>query len=123
MEDAEQPIAPPKSQQAYWIFQLSGWGVYGLGRYIGGLTVIHLPWFRFGLELLLVNALGLGLSHGLRDYARRHQWSALPIRKLIWRIVGASFACGIPLGILTQFTDVASLMSPGELLQIGRAHV
>ena len=117
VKDAEQPIAPLKSRRVYWIFQFTGWGVYTISRYIGGVTVIHLSWFSFGLELLVVDALGLGLSHWLRDYARRHQWGALPIRKLIWRIVCASFACGIPLGILTQFTDVALLMSPGELLE------
>jgi hypothetical protein len=117
MNDAEQPIAPPKPQLAYWIFQLTGWGVYTLSRYIGGVAVINLPWLRFGLELLFVDALGFGLSHWLRDYVRHHQWRALPIRKLIWRTIGASIVCGIPLGILTQFTDVALLMSPGELLE------
>jgi Histidine kinase len=117
MKDAEPAIEPPKSQLAYWVFQLTGWGVYTLSRYIGGVTVINLPWLRFGLELLFVDALGLGLSHWLRYRARRRQWRALPIRKLILRIIGASFICGIPLGTLTQFTDVAFLMSPGELLE------
>jgi LytS/YehU family sensor histidine kinase len=67
--------------------------------------------------LLLVDALGFGLSHRLRDYVRRHQWRALPIRKLILRIIAAAIACGIPLGILTQFTDVSLLQDPNELLE------
>ena len=117
MIEGERPIAPPNSQRAYWIFQLTGWGLYTLSRYVGGITVINLPWARFGLEMLLVDALALGLSHWLRDYVRRHSWCALPIRKLAWRIVVASLVCGIPLGILTQFTDLSLLMSPNELLE------
>jgi hypothetical protein len=76
MNDAERPITQHKSQLVYWIFQLTGWGVYSLSRFIGGVTVMNLPWARFGLELLLVDALGFGLSHRLRDYVRRHQWRA-----------------------------------------------
>lgn len=117
MNDAEQPIEPPKSQLAYWIFQLTGWGFYTISRYIGGVTIINLPWVHFGLQLLMVDALGFGLSHGLRDYVRRHQWRALPFRKLAWRILLASLVCGIPLGVLTQFTDVALLQAPNELLE------
>jgi Histidine kinase len=117
MNDADRPIAPLKSQLAYWIFQLTGWGVYSLSRFIGGVTVMNLPWVRFGLELLFVDALGFGLSHRLRHFVRRQQWRSLPIRKLILRILAAAFVCGIPLGILTQFTDVSLLQSPNELLE------
>jgi Histidine kinase len=117
MNDTDRPHSPPQSQLVYWVFQLTGWGVYTLSRYIGGVTVIHLPWARFGLEMLFVNALAFGLSHWLRDYVRRRQWRALPIRKLILRILAAAFVCGIPLGVLTQFTDLAQLMSPNELLE------
>jgi hypothetical protein len=117
MNDTDRPLAPRQSQLAYWVFQLTGWGLYTLSRYIGGVTVIHLPWVRFGLQLLFVDALAFGLSHWLRDFMRRRQWRALPIRKLILRILAAAFLCGIPLGVLTQFTDISLLMSPNELLE------
>jgi hypothetical protein len=117
MNDAERPLSPPQSQLVYWIFQLAGWGVYSLSRFIGGVTVMNLPWARFGLELLCVDALGFGLSHWLRDFVRRHQWRALPIRKLSLRIIAAAIVCGIPLGILTQFTDLSLLQDPNEFLE------
>jgi len=117
MNDAERPLSPPQSQLAYWIFQLTGWGVYSLSRFVGGVSVMNLPWAHFGLQLLCVDALGFGLSHLLRGFVRRHQWRALPIRKLIWPVIAASFVCGIPLGILTQFTDVALLQDPNEFLE------
>jgi hypothetical protein len=117
MNDVDRPISPPKSQLAYWVFQLTGWGVYSLSRFIAGVSVMKLPWVHFGLQLLLVDTLGFWLSHLLRHYVRRHQWRALPIRKLILRIIGAAIVSGIPVGILTQFTDVALLQDPNELLE------
>jgi hypothetical protein len=117
MNNADQSIAPPKSQLVYWIFQLTGWGTYSLSRFFGGVSVMNLPWVHFGLQLLFVDALGFGLSHLLRDYVRRHQWRALRIRKLILRMIAAAIVCGFPLGVLTQFTDVALLQDPNELLE------
>jgi hypothetical protein len=117
MYDVSLPTQHVKSQLVYWIFQLTGWGVYSLSRFIGGVTIINLPWAHFGLELLFVDALGFGFSHWLRDYVRRHQWHALPIRRLAWRILVASLVCGIPLGILTEFTDVSLLNDPNEFLE------
>jgi hypothetical protein len=116
MNDTERPIPQQKSQWVYWTFQLTGWGAYSLSRFFGGVWVMNLSWAHFGLQLLCVDALGFGLSHVLRDYVRRHQWRALPIRKLILRILAAAIICGIPLGILTQFTDVALLQDPNEFL-------
>jgi two-component sensor histidine kinase len=117
MNDAEQPIAQQKSQLVYWIFQLTGWGVITLGRFIGGVTVLDLAWARLLLELLLVNTVGMVLSHWLRDFVRRNRWRALPIRKLAWRILVASFVCGVPIGIVTQFTYLSALVDPGTLLR------
>lgn len=117
MSDAATPAAPPRSQTAYWLFQLIGWGMYSLSRFVGGISVMHLPWLRFGSQLLFVDAVGLGASHLLRAFARRHKWSDLPFRKLWWRVIVASLICGIPLGVLTQFTDVSLLQNPNEILE------
>jgi sensor histidine kinase YesM len=117
MIDAEHPNAEQKSQLVYWIFQLTGWGVITLSRFIGGVTVLDLAWARLLLELLLVNTMGLVLSHWLRDFVRRNRWRALPIRKLAWRILVASFMCGTPLGIVTQFTYLSALVDPGLFLR------
>jgi Histidine kinase len=117
MNDTERPIAQQKSQLVYWIFQLTGWGVITLGRFIGGVTVLDLAWPRLLLELLLVNTVGLVLSHWLRDFVRRNRWRALPIRQLAWRILVASFVCGAPIGIVTQFTYLSALVDPETFLR------
>jgi two-component system LytT family sensor kinase len=117
MNEPERPITQQKSQRVYWIFQLTGWGVITLGRFIGGVTVLDLAWPRLLLELLLVNTLGLVLSHWLRAFVRRNRWRALPISKLAWRILVASFVCGAPIGIVTQFTYLSALMDPEPFLR------
>jgi hypothetical protein len=115
MNDVEQPLTHQKPQLVYWIFQLTGWGLYTLVRFIGGVVVLAFPWNRLGLELLVLNGIGLFCSHRLRAFVRRRHWSALPIRKLIWRIVVGAFVLGTPLGILTQFTDLSAFQDPAFL--------
>jgi two-component system LytT family sensor kinase len=117
MNDPERPITQQKSQLVYWIFQLTGWGMITLTRFVAGVTVLDLAWPRLLLELLLVNTLGLVLSHWLRDFVRRNRWRALPIRKLSWRILVASFVCGAPIGIVTQFTYLSALHDPELFLR------
>ena len=117
MKDGERSIAQQISQRVYWIFQLTGWGAMTLARFIGGVTVLDLAWPRLLLELLLVNMLGLMISHWLRGFVRRNRWSALPIRKLAWQILVASFVCGVPIGIVTQFTYLSALEDPDAFLR------
>ncbi|HEX3397045.1 MAG TPA: histidine kinase [Steroidobacteraceae bacterium] len=117
MNATEPPIAQSKSQRVYWIFQLAGWGLFTLETVIGAIALIQLPWFRTVLEVLLINGLALGLSHALRAYVRRHQWRALSLRKLTWRIVIAGLVLGTPLGIVAQFSDLSALHDPSQLLQ------
>jgi hypothetical protein len=115
MNDAERPIAQPKSQLAYWIFQLTGWGLLIVSRFVAGVTVFGLPWPRLALELLFFHGVGLCLSHWLRDFVRRHHWSALPLRRLSLRVITVAFVLGTPLGIVTQFTDLSALQDPAFL--------
>ncbi|HEY2464156.1 MAG TPA: histidine kinase [Steroidobacteraceae bacterium] len=116
MNDAERPIAQPKSQLAYWIFQLTGWGLLTVSRFVGGVAIFNLPWLRFALEMLFVYGVAFALSHWLRDFVRRHHWSVLPFRKLSLRIIAAAFILGTPLGIVSQFTDLSLLQNPAPLL-------
>ncbi|HEY2685672.1 MAG TPA: histidine kinase [Steroidobacteraceae bacterium] len=117
MSGAENSIAPRGSQLAYWALQLGGWGFFTLTRFLAGVAALQLPWLSLGLELLLSSIIGLGLSHGLRQYAKRHHWSTLTLGALSRRVILASFIVGVPLGILTQFTDLTAFHDPGPLLQ------
>jgi hypothetical protein len=96
---------------------VAGWGLYSLGQFIGAFTVFKLPWERVAVEMLLLNGAGLMASHWLRDYVRRHHWSALTIRELAPRIVAAGFVLGIPFGVATQLTDLSALHDVGEIFK------
>jgi Histidine kinase len=111
------PAQHTKSLQLYWILQAAGWGFYTLSRIIGAATILRLPWGKSALELAIFGGVGLAISHWLRGFVWRHQWTALSIPKLAARIVVAGFIVGIPLGILTQISDVSALQDPGPELQ------
>jgi two-component sensor histidine kinase len=115
MNDADKPITPPKSQLAYWIFQLTGWGLFTVTRFVGSAAVLETPWINLLLENLFLNGVGLLFSHWLREFVRRHHWSELPIRKTIWRIIIAGLVLGTPLGLVTQFTGLSALHDPAFL--------
>jgi two-component system sensor histidine kinase AlgZ len=110
--DTSPPTGQSKSHLAYWILQLSGWGVFTLLRLYAAVAVLDLPWARAAVELLLLDGAGLGLTHWLRNFAGHHGWSALPLRRLTWRIVAAGFILGTPLGIITQLTELSALQGP-----------
>jgi two-component sensor histidine kinase len=111
------PAQRTKSQQLYWILQVAGWGFYTLLRIIGAATLLELPWGKSALELAILGGVGLAISHWLRGFARRHQWTTLSIPRLATHIVVAGFIVGTPLGIVTQMSDVSALQDPGPVLQ------
>jgi hypothetical protein len=91
--------------------------LYTLLRDIGAASFLGMPWGRTALELGILGVAGLAVSHWLRNFARHHQWSALSIPRLALRIVVASFIVGIPLGLLTQISDVSGLQDPNPALR------
>jgi hypothetical protein len=117
MNDASIPAQHTKSQQLYWILQVAGWGSYTVLRVIGAATILELPWGKSALELATFGGVGLAISHWLRDFARRHKWTALSIPKLATHIVVAGFIAGTPLGIMTQLSDMSALQDPGPELK------
>jgi hypothetical protein len=116
MNDVSLP-AHSRSTHLYWILQVAGWGVYTLLRGIGAAAVLGLPWGQSVLELAIFGGLGLAVSHWLRNYVCRHEWGALSIPKLAIRIIVVSAILAIPLGILTQLSDVSGLQDPRPELQ------
>jgi two-component system sensor histidine kinase AlgZ len=112
-----EPSTEAKRQLAYWTCQGVGWGLYTLPRIYAAVAITQLPWVRATVELVLLDAAGLGLTHWLRRYMARHRWSALRLRQLTWRIVAAGFILGAPLGLVTPFTSVSALQDPGPVLQ------
>ena len=116
MNESQLQTNSSKSRQLYWILQVAGWGSFTLVRIVGAITIIQLPWRDVTVELVLLGYAGLGLSHLLREFVRRHRWSDLSIGQLTMRVVVAGFIVGTPLGILTELSAAAALQDPGPLL-------
>ena len=117
MNNASTPVQQSKSQQIYWIFQISGWSFYTATRVIAALTVLQLPWGKGASELVIFGGVGLLVSHWLRNFVRDHHWAALSIPKLAGRIVIASLVVGVPLGIATQLSAISALNDASPELQ------
>jgi hypothetical protein len=102
-------MQPAKPDSSYWICQLGGWGIYSLTKIIGFITVDQTPWANATVTVLLLSIAGMGLTHWLRNFMRRHGWSALGPRKLALRGLAASFVLATPLAVVTSFTSIGAL--------------
>ena len=101
---------------SYWICQLSGWGAYTLLKLLTAVEVEGLPWPGVTVSIVLLNSAGLGLTHWLRAFTRRHGWDKLSTGQVAWRGIFASFACALPLALVTSLTPIARLQSPDPSL-------
>lgn len=118
MSDSPAKSAKKASARLYWSLQAGGWGLVTLVKIFAvAVDVMNLPRARATVELLLLGAAGLILSHGLRGYVRRHRWDRLSVPRMAWRIIVAGLVLGAPLGIITQMTAVvANLQDPRPAL-------
>jgi hypothetical protein len=111
MSDSPLSMNKRHSMRLYWVLQLGGWGLYTFIRIDAAVAALNLPLIRTTFELVLLGAAGVGLSHGLRAYMKRHRWAKLSIPRLAWRLVAAGFVLGVPLAFLTQLMDLAQLQN------------
>jgi hypothetical protein len=118
MTNIARPPGPSSNAELiYWICQLSGWGAYTLMEILGAVTVDHITWANATVTFVLLNATGMGLTHWLRSFMRRHCWSTLGIRMLARRCLAASFVLATPPALATSFTSIAALHYPASDLE------
>src|ERR1700749_318847 len=72
-----------RSTRAYWACQFGGWGLYSVTPFSAAVSFAKLPWVRAAMELLVLNGIGLVLTHLLRAYILRHDWRSLGLRRLL----------------------------------------
>lgn len=86
-------------QQAYWLCQGIGWGLYVAFNLL--LSGIFAPLGLYVvLGFVLSGALGLGLTHAYRQYVKRRAWDQMGLLALVPRVLAASI--GIAL-VMTVF--------------------
>ena len=81
-------------KKIYWISQLSGWSLFILINLLVIASFEELPWQRI-LVWLFLGITGVFFTHLLRKIIRRKNWLDLPLKKIIPRVIIASFVTGI----------------------------
>lgn len=117
MDASPHAVTRPHASRSYWVCQLGGWGLYSTLQFCAGASLMDLPWVRLGIEVLVLNGIGLIFTHRLRAYIRAHNWSSYRLRSLVSRIAVASLLLALPLGLVSPFASVSSLQNSESLIQ------
>lgn len=78
----------------YWISQASGWSLFVIVNLLVISSFETVPINRIILWLLLA-LYGIVFSHLYRIYIKKHNWTNLPLKKIIPRVLIASFVVGL----------------------------
>ena len=99
---------------AYWLCQLFGWGLNAFGQTVTGMARENpAPTWQIALEVGLLNAIALLLTHLLRGYIKRQRWDTLRIAALIPRVLAAAVVLGFPIAVIMSFLSIAMLWGGG----------
>jgi two-component system LytT family sensor kinase len=100
-----------KRKNLYWISQVSGWSLFVIVNLLIISTFQAIPFNRIILWVLL-GVYGLFFSHLYRIYIKKYKWTNLSLKKIIPRVLIASFIVGVIIFIPVYIS--------GELLKVER---
>lgn len=81
-------------ERIYWTSQIIGWGCFTLINFLFSVTIEGLKTETF-IILPSYMLVGLLLTHIYRIYIKKNKWYALPIRTLIYKVIGSNFAIAV----------------------------
>jgi two-component system, LytTR family, sensor kinase len=87
-------IEPLKRKNLYWISQISGWSLFVIINLLIISSFETLPLNRIVLWILL-GILGIAFSHLYRLYLKKNNWTNFTLKKIIPRILIASFVVAL----------------------------
>jgi two-component system, LytTR family, sensor kinase len=90
----------------YWLCQVAGWGLYGLGTIVSGVLYLNLStdWL---IKVFLQVALGIFSTHILRWVIKKNRWLMLPVDKVVIRLAIASVLTSILYSLLVMVINQA----------------
>lgn len=100
----------------YWPCQIIGWSAFGILQFLLYVLFNQSTWAK--LPALLGSAgIGLICSHGLRLFIRRQRWVALPLKRLLPRILLAIMVTGAVIDLLSigWFLYICHVITPADL--------
>jgi len=98
----------PHWRRAYWLCQYGGWGGYAIADAVAASLWANVPWVRSILEMLLLSAMGLALSHILRSIIQRQHWRRLRLGARVARIVAVSLVLSLCAACVMSVLGLAS---------------
>lgn len=101
----------PPAQRAYWVCQVTGWGLYGTASCFSPVLLGEMSWSGAMLGAALIVAIGIGLSHGLRLFMGKRGWRRMRLRGRVPRILAASLLLGLLAAPLPTLLGVAASQS------------
>ena len=94
-------------KKVYWISQITGWTVFVLLNIIVIAFIDEMTWQRVVIWVYLGFA-GISFTHILRGVINNRNWLTLPLKKLIPRVLLASFITGT---LIYSFAFMAGYLS------------
>ena len=91
--------------------------MYSTIQFSTAALVLHLPWGRAAVEIVVLYGIGLIFSHRLHAYIRAHNWSSYRLRSLLPRIAAASLLLALPLGLVSPFASISSLQGSESIIR------
>lgn len=108
-------VIRPHASRSYWLCQLGGWGLYATVEATAATNILRLPLGRSLLELAGFAALGVALTHVLREVLWRRAWGRLPLHALVPRILGMALLLSLPVAAITDYMSIAALWGPEQV--------
>lgn len=91
-------------KKLYWISQITGWTVFVTVNLLIISSFKALPFNRV-IVWIVLGICGIAFTHLYRIYLKKHNWTNLPLKKIIPRVLIASFILGIIIFILVFVTS------------------
>lgn len=94
------------AKKLYWVSQITGWLVFAMVNLVIIAAFGKYSWQRLVIFFIICLS-GLLSTHQLRNYIKKNNWINLPIKKLLPRVILASFIIGTLIFILAFSSDYA----------------
>ncbi len=104
-------------KKTYWISQLSGWAFFALINITITTSFDHLSWQKLIL-ILYLSFMGISFTHIFRYFIKKNGWVNLTLKKIVPRVLIASFIIGSLMFFLYFLANVET-----GIIHITRLHV
>lgn len=103
---------PPRSNRTYWICQAVGWGGFTLYTLVAYVIFVTERWEVMVSIIAIDGVLCPALTHALREWIYRHEWTELSRQRLLPRALGATVV--LATGVAGLVLAVAAVIPDNE---------